>query len=114
MTGEGKKKSRRDQNVHCPSGEAWEQIIGDLKLGTTEASVLKDVVERAVAQILAHQEKHFSPEERKSLINKMRTLEKVLDKLLYEINRSHRAMLDYLPNDFLMKLGAGCILFFGV
>ena len=106
MTNEEKKASRRDQSVHCPSGDDWERIIHDLKLGAKEASVLKYVVERAVAQIQAHQEKHFSPDERKSLINKMHTLEKVLDKLLYEIDRSHRVMLDYLPNDFLTKLGA--------
>ena len=112
MTSEVKKTSRRDQSVHCPSGDNWEGIIHDLKLGAKEAAVLKDVVERAVAQIQTHQEKHFSPDERKDLINKMRTLEKVLDNLRYEIDRSHRMMLDYLPNDFLMKLGARSSTFF--
>ena len=105
MTSEVKKASRRDQNVHCPSGDAWEQIIRDLKLGHKEASTLKEVVERAVIQIQAHQGKHFSPDERKDLITRMRGLEKVLGKLLSEIDRSHHLMLDYLPYDFLTQLG---------
>ena len=106
MTSKVKKASRRDQNVHCPPGEAWEQIIRDLKLGHQEASALKDVVERAVTQIQAHQGKHFSLHERRDLITRMRGLEKVLGKLLFEIDRSHHLMLDYLPYDFLTKLGA--------
>ena len=105
MTSEVKKASRRDQNVHCPKGEAWDEIIRDLKLGHKEASALKDVVERAVTQIQAHQGKHFSPDERKDLITRMRGLEKVLGKLLSEIDRSHHLMLRYLPYDFLTKLG---------
>ena len=106
MTNEVKKASRRDQSVHCPSSDDWEQIIHDMKLGAKEASVLKDVVERAVAQIQAHQKKHFSPDQRKALIDRMRNLEKVLGKLKYEIERSHHLMLDYLPDDFRVKLGA--------
>ncbi len=67
--------------------------------------MLQQVIERAVNQIQAHQEKLFSPDQRKDLIKKIDTLEKVLNKLLYEIDRSHRGMLDYLFNDFLTKLG---------
>ena len=106
MTSEAKKMSRQDQSVHCPSAEAWERIVCDLKLGDKEASALKEAIEKAVAHIQAHQEKHLSPDERKALIGRMRNLEKVLENLLYEIDRSHHMMLDYLPSDFLMKLGA--------
>ena len=106
MVSKVKKMNRQDQSVCCPSGEIWDEIVHDLKLGAREASVLKETIEQAVAQIQAHQKKHFSPDERKDLIGRMRNLEKVLGNLLYEIDRSHQMMLDYLPGDFLMKLGA--------
>ena len=105
MTSEVKKAGRRDQSVHCPSAEALEQMIRDFKLGPREATALKEAIEKAVTHIQAHQEKHLSPDERKALIVRMRNLEKVLGKLLYEIDRSHHLMVGYLPSDFLMKLG---------
>lgn len=106
MTSEVKKTRSPDQNVHRLSEEAFEQIIRELKLGQREASALKEAIEKGVAHIQEHQEKRLSPDERKALIVRMRNLEKALSNLLYEIDRSQHIMRDYLPSDFLMKLGA--------
>lgn len=106
MANRPKKKRSPNQNVHRPSEEALKQIIHDFKLGPRGASALKEAIEKAVSHIQAHQRQHLSPDERKALIVRMRNLEQVLGNLLYEIDRSHHMMLDYLPSDFLMKLGA--------
>lgn len=100
-----KNAAQTDYEIKCPAEAEIGSIAQDLRLTGEQTAALQNAVKNTFSQIDLYKQKNHSPQKRKDLISRMRSLEKVLTKLDYEITRSKIYMGDYMPFDALEMIG---------
>jgi hypothetical protein len=100
-----KKAPKKERKVRYPTEAEFKAIVQRFELKPEQVRALNHAIARAVSSIKDYEAKNYSPEERKHLVGRIKTMEQLLRKLLYEMDRSLPDMQKYLPTNVLETIG---------
>ena len=100
-----KKAPKKERTIRYPTEKEFKAIVQRFKLTPEQAQALNLAIVKAVSSIQTYQAQNYSPEERKHLTNRIKSMEKLLRKLRYEVERSSDDILKYLPISILQMIG---------
>ena len=111
MTTEAKKHasgnvmSREKLEIRFPSDADWAELVKDQQLSTIQADELRITILHVVEDLQTYRKVMEARPDRKTLVGRLKRMEKVLRSLRYECDRGLGAMEHFLPIDLLTFVG---------
>ncbi len=105
MSEQLKKSPKKERKVCYPKEAEFNAIVSRFGLAPEQARALNRTIAKAITSIQAYDSQNYSPEDRKHLIGRIKTMERLLGNLLDEIERSSSDMLKYFPINLLEMIG---------